>query len=370
MMMEWYKIANVDDIDTPALVIYPDRVRRNLEVVKSFVGDVMKLRPHVKTCKSPDVVRLMMAAGITKFKCATIAEAEMLAGLGARDVLLAYQPVGPKQARFCRLQQTYHETVFSCLVDNSKSLSELSAAAETHGQQVRVLIDLNVGMNRTGIKPGEDALRLYKETRQLKGITFVGLHAYDGHLRDADLAVRKEKCDEAYRGVDLLRAQIAADMGSEPLIVAGGTPTFPIHAKRKGVEASPGTFIFWDKGYEQILAEQPFEFAALVVTRVISKAADQTLCVDLGHKSIASENPVGQRVYFLNTTGLEPIGHSEEHMVFRSDSASTIEVGDVLYGIPHHICPTVALYDEAAVCRDHTVSETWPVTARKKRIKI
>lgn len=370
MMMEWYTIANVEDLDTPSLVIYPDRVKRNLEVVKRFIGDVSKLRPHVKTSKSPDVVKLMLEAGITKFKCATIAEAEMLAELGIRDVLLAYQPVGPKQERFCMLQEVYGQTTFSCLVDNSKSLLELSATAVKRGQQIRVLIDLNVGMNRTGIAPGTEAFRLYQQARQSKGVIFVGLHAYDGHLRDADLALRTEKCDAAYRGVDLLRAEIAADMGAEPLIVVGGTPTFPIHAKRNGVETSPGTFIFWDKGYQQILAEQPFEFAALVATRVISKTENQTLCVDLGHKSIAAENPIGQRVYFLNTPGLQPIGHSEEHLVLRIDTPAKIEVGDVLYGVPHHICPTVALYEEAAVCRDHAVGETWSIAARKRKIKI
>jgi D-serine deaminase-like pyridoxal phosphate-dependent protein len=369
--MEWYTIQNAEALDTPALVIYPDRIKKNLAVLKSFVGDIRKLRPHVKTSKSPDVVRLMMEAGITKFKCATIAEAEMLAQMGAKDVLLAYQPVGPKAERFCLLQETYRETVFSCLVDNSGSLAELSAASEKRGETVRVLIDLNVGMNRTGIAPGKEAFELYQRARRTNGIMFVGLHAYDGHLRDADLALRTEKCDAAFRGVELLRQQIKKeDSGGDPLIVVGGTPTFPIHAKRADVEASPGTFIFWDRGYQQVLTEQPFEFAAVVVARIISKPDDHTLCVDLGHKSIASENPVGQRVYFMNAPELQPIGHSEEHMVFRNEAPTPLKVGDVLYGIPHHVCPTVALYEEAAVCENNSVTERWTITARKRRIKI
>jgi D-serine deaminase-like pyridoxal phosphate-dependent protein len=368
--MEWYAIQNTEALDTPALVIYPDRVRKNLEILTSFVADIGNVRPHVKTSKCPDVVRLMMQAGITKFKCATIAEAEMLAQVGAKDVLLAYQPVGPKAERFCVLQEGYPETVFSCVIDNSASLSELSARSQKHGHTVRVLIDLNVGMNRTGIAPGKEAFQLYEEARRSNGIAFVGLHAYDGHLRDADLALRKEKCDAAFRGVDLLRQQIATDTGTDPLIVVGGTPTFPIHAKRAGVEPSPGTFVFWDKGYQQALREQPFEFAAVVVARIISKPDDRTVCVDLGHKSIASENPIGQRVYFMNAPDLQPIGHSEEHMVFRIEGQTALKVGDVLYGIPHHVCPTVALYDEAAVCENNTVRESWTIASRTRRIKI
>ena len=369
-MMEWYSIQNAETLDTPALVIYPDRVKKNLEIVKTFVDDVGKLRPHIKTSKSPDVIRLMLEAGITKFKCATIAEAEMLALQGAKDVLLAYQPVGPKVRRLCELQQHFTQTVFSCLIDNPESLAALSAMADMYRRPIQVLIDVNIGMNRTGIAPGDEALQLYREAAHSKGIVFVGLHAYDGHLRDPDLALRTKKCDEAFQPIDTLRKEIAVAPGKDPVVVAGGTPTFPIHAKRRGVEASPGTFIFWDKGYQQTLDEQPFQFAALVVTRIISKPDSRTVCADLGHKSIAAENPLKQRVYFLNAPDLEPIGHSEEHMVFRTGANAACKVGDILYGVPHHICPTVSLYDDAAVCRNNAVKESWPILARRRRINI
>ena len=368
--MDWYTIRNADRLDTPALVLYPDRIKRNIELLKTFVADSNQLRPHIKTNKCPQVVKLMLEAGVTKFKCATIAEGEMLALEGAGDVLLAYQPVGPKARRFCELIRKYPKTIFSCLIDNQKSLLELSGLGVEMNIKIRVLIDLNVGMNRTGIAGEKEALQLYLAASQAKGIDIIGLHVYDGHLRDTDIALRKQKCDEAFRGVELLQEQIVKAVGKDPIVVAGGTPTFPIHAKRKGVEASPGTFIFWDRGYQQLLAEQPFEFAALVVTRIISKPDDQTICIDLGHKSIASENPITQRVYLLNARDLQPIGHSEEHMVFRTEGNQPCEVGDVLYGVPLHICPTVALYEEASICRENIVGETWPILARKRKISI
>lgn len=369
-MEDWYTIRNVEAVDTPALVIYPERVKRNLTILKSFISDINAVRPHIKTNKCPQVVRMMLESGISKFKCATIAEAEMLAMEGAKDVLLAYQPTGPKARRFCDLQRKFRNTTFSCLTDHNTVLQELSTTAGEFGVKIRVFIDLNVGMNRTGITPGVDALALFNAATEAPEIDFIGLHAYDGHLRDPDLAVRKQKCDDAFQHVERMAKEIARRSGSQPIIVAGGTPTFPIHAKRANVEASPGTFIFWDRGYQQLLAEQPFEFAALVVTRVISTPDEHTVCLDLGHKSIASENPIANRVYLLNDASLEPIGHSEEHMVFRTAQKHNLQPGHVFYGVPHHICPTVALYDEANVCRDNRVEETWPIVARKRKITV
>lgn len=369
-MKPWYSIGNIDTLDTPSLVVYPEHLIKNLDILGSIAGDMNRVRPHIKTNKCPQVAALMMEKGITKFKCATIAEAEMLAMQGAPDVLLAYQPVGPKAQRFSILQKKYSGTIFSCLIDNVESLKELSATAVAHEQAIRVFIDLNVGMNRTGIRPGREAFELFEEASRSKGINFIGLHAYDGHLRDADLEVRAQKCDEAFRAVTDLRREIAKASRIPPVVVAGGTPTFPIHAKRGDVEVSPGTFIFWDKGYQQILSEQPFEFAALVVTRVISVPDEHTLCLDLGHKAIAAENPITQRVYLLNASGLQPISHSEEHMVFRSESKHSFRTGDLLYGVPYHICPTVALYEDAAVCRKHRVEETWPILSRKRMITV
>ena len=370
MMEPWYSIRNAATLDTPALVIYPENVKKNLAVLRSFAGEMQRVRPHVKTNKCPQVSRMMIDAGISKFKCATIAEAEMLAMEKAKDVLLAYQPVGPKASRFCRLQEKYSGTVFSCLVDNQETLKDLSRVAKENGQQIRVFIDLNVGMNRTGIRPGKEAFELFEQAAQSQGIEFTGLHVYDGHLRDADLKVRTQKCDDAFAPVLTLRSEIRKATGRDPVVVAGGTPTFLIHAKRNDVEVSPGTFIFWDRGYQQILSEQPCEFAALVVTRVISVPDEHTVCLDLGHKSIASENAIGQRVYLLDVQGLQPVGHSEEHMVFRSEEKHNYKTGHVIYGVPYHICPTVALYEEASVCRDHIAGDTWPIVARKRKITV
>jgi D-serine deaminase-like pyridoxal phosphate-dependent protein len=158
---------------------------------------------------------------------------------------------------------------------------------------------------------------------------------------------------------------------NKPLtIVVGGTPSFSIHAKRKNVECSPGTFIYWDKGYQSILIEQPFLIAALVITRVISKPTSDTICVDLGHKGIASENTIDKRVYFHNADGLTPVSHSEEHLVLKNSGGHKFEIGDVLYGVPHHICPTVNLYDSPNIIQNGEYVGNWETVSRKRKINI
>jgi D-threonine aldolase len=368
-MSEWYSINHIDQLDTPALVVYPDRVKENIRVLKQFVPDVNRLRPHVKTNKCAEVCKLMMDAGIYKFKCATIAEAEMLAMIGAPEVLLAYQPVGPRGVRLSQLIKKYPATHFACLIDNEATASELSATAQAQGVSINVFLDLNVGMSRTGVVP-EKALPLFLYCHSLKGIAPVGLHAYDGHHRDADLAIRTKGCDEGFARVERLQKEILNQTGVLATIVTGGNTTISIHAKRAQAECSPGTFIFWDYGYHKLFTEQPFVFAAILVTRIISKPDDETICIDLGHKAVASESPLNNRIHFLNAPELEPLGHSEEHLILKAKKDNTYKVGDVLYGVPFHICPTVALHETLTVIENHEVKDSWNVISRKRKISI
>jgi len=367
---DWYSISNVNTLDTPALVVYPERVKQNIETAKSMIDDVARLRPHVKTHKSAEVTTLMLEAGITKFKCATIAEAEMLGMCGAQDVLLAYQPIGPKLKRFLLVVLKYPGTAFSCLVDNMEAAVEISEAAIQNKICIPVFIDLNVGQNRTGIKPGVQAIKLFADCDALSGIDMAGLHAYDGHIHDADLKVRTDQCNESFKLVENMIAGLAEMGFTDPVIIAGGSPTFPIHAKRKNIECSPGTFVYWDKGYADSFAEQPFLPAALVVTRVISLPDDTKICLDLGHKSIAAERELKTRVFLMNLPGVEIVGQSEEHLVIDVGKDYGHKPGDVIYGMPYHICPTVALYERAITIENGRATGEWKNIARDRKITI
>ena len=365
MSGSWFDIKHINELDSPALVVFPERVKHNIQLAIDMIGDVNRLRPHIKTNKSPEAARLMLGAGITKFKCATIAEAEMLAQCNAPDVLLAYQPLGPKLHRFITLIKKYPATKFSCLTDNVAAANEQATAFNANDLIVPLFIDLNVGMNRTGISPNEKAIELATHCLKLKGITLAGLHAYDGHIRDVDFEMKKQKCDEAFALVEKLNEKLKL-----PTIVMGGSPAFSVHCKRKHIECSPGTFVYWDKGYTDLCPEQKFLPAILLVTRIISLPSANKICTDLGHKSVAAENEITRRVFFLNAEGLKPVGQSEEHLVLETREGHSFKVGDIFYGLPYHVCPTVALYERVYTIENGKVTGEWKNVARYRKISL
>ncbi len=369
-MTNWYTVKNIAGIDSPTLLIYKERVHQNIAAAIAMVGDVSRLRPHIKTNKNRATVALMIAAGITKFKCATIAEAELLGMTGAIDVLLAYQPIGPKITRLFKLIDKYTATHFSCLADNQSAASHLSAAAIANAAELSVYIDVNMGMNRTGVAVGNKALALYKYCTALPSIYIRGFHCYDGHIRHIDEQQKIAACNQAFAAVEQMKQQLKNEGYKKPVIIAGGSPTFSVHAKWPEVECSPGTFVYWDKTYLQLCPEQPFVTAALVLGRVISLPSPGLACIDIGHKSIAAENTIDKRITFLNAPNLAFVSQSEEHLVASYPADEQLEVGDVLYGLPHHICPTVALYDSAVVIKHGQAGERWRIEARDRILTI
>lgn len=365
----WYLVENADDIPSPALLIYRARVEANLRQMVAIAGGAERLRPHVKTHKLAEVTRLQMAAGTTRFKCATIAEAEMVASCGARDVLLAFQPVGPNVGRLRQLAERFSETSFSTVVDDEAALERISAGFNDAPAPLDLLLDLDVGMHRSGIAPGRRAADLYARIAAVPGVRQGGVHAYDGHIRDFDLQARAAAADRAFAPVRDLVAALRGDGHAVPRIVVGGTPTFPVHAPRDGVELSPGTCVFWDAGYGASLPDLPFQPAALVLTRVVSRPGGNRLCLDLGHKAIASESP-HPRVQLLNLPDATAVLHSEEHLVVETPRADALAVGDCCYGVPWHICPTVALHAEAVVIEGGRATDLWRVASRDRRLTI
>ena len=364
--MNWYNLQEENSVDSPALLVYPDRIRKNIAVLKSMIDDTDRLRPHVKTHKTKEILQLQLNAGIRKFKCATIAEAQMLGEIGAPDVLLAYPLHGPKLDRFVQLIATYPKTRFSVIVDHMDGVKNLSVIALQHAIQVDVFVDLNIGMGRTGILPGEPALELYRLCAEMAGLSVQGFHAYDGHVREIDLEKRKIICDRNFAPIAAMQVQLIHEGFQKPRVIIGGSPSFPIYAQYPEVECGPGTFVLWDKGYTDTLPEQNFLPAAVLMTRVVSLPSTSTICVDLGYKAIASENPLDNRVYFPDAPSLKSIGHSEEHMVLEAGIGHRFKVGDVLYALPVHICPTVALYDKLLVVKEGAVVDQWEVVARKR----
>jgi D-serine deaminase-like pyridoxal phosphate-dependent protein len=369
MLSPWYVVQNADEIPSPALLVYPERVEENIRRMIAIAGGVDRLRPHMKTSKLPEVVRMHLDQGITRYKVATVAEAEMAAAAGAPDVLLAYQPVGPNIRRFIQLITSFPHTVFAALVDDEENARTIAKAARASGVTANLYVDLDIGMHRSGIAPDASAIALYRLLTELPGVRASGLHAYDGHIHDTDPAVRRQRCEEGFLHVRRLRDELTAQRLDVPAVVAGGTPTFPFHAARPDVECSPGTTVFWDLNYTTNLPDMDFLPAVMLLTRVISRPGPNRICLDLGHKAVASENP-HPRVALMDVPDAKAIGHSEEHLPLETSRASDLAVGTALYALPWHVCPTVALHNEAVVVRNGVASERWTVVARARRITI
>jgi D-serine deaminase-like pyridoxal phosphate-dependent protein len=373
-MEEWFQIRNVEEIASPALLIYGERAEENIRRMIEMAGGAERLRPHVKTHKLGELVERQLELGIEKFKCATIAEAEMVgrsaAGQGRPcEVLLAYQPLGPNQQRLCRLIKTFPQTQFSVTVDDEGVARGMAVEAQRQGVKVEVLLDIDCGQHRTGIEANERAFELYRLITGLPGLMAGGLHAYDGHIHERDRKERALACEKAFAPVARMRERLLKAGLAVPRMVAGGTPTFPFHGARAEVECSPGTCVLWDWGYSTNFPDLDFVHAATLLTRIVSKPAANRLCLDLGHKAVASEMP-HPRVYFPQLPNARAVAHNEEHLVIETDGPAVFEIGDAFYGIPWHICPTVALHADAIAVKNGRGEERWSIAARARRLTI
>jgi D-serine deaminase-like pyridoxal phosphate-dependent protein len=281
-------------------------------------------------------------------------------------VLLAHAPVGPRAERLVALARAFPATRFATLVDDLGVARHLSSVMSAAGLSFEVLVDIDCGMHRSGIAPGP-AEKLYAQLSTLPGLRAMGLHAYDGHVHDTDLEVRRARCEEALSPVFALRDRLRAAGFSSLRMVAGGTPTFPLLAARGDVECSPGTSVLWDYGYATTLPDLDYLCAAVLLTRVTSRPETHRLCLDLGHKAIGSEMPQ-PRALLLGLEDAKLVAHSEEHLVVETARAADYPPGTPIYALPWHICPTVNLHSEVVVVRNGRAQGRWPVAARARRI--
>lgn len=363
----WYHLTNVKDVATPGLLVNPELVEQNvLRMLEWVDGEPSRLCPHVKTHKLPQIIRLQLNHGIRNFKVATLAEAEMVARCGADSVLVAHQPVGPNVIRLAQLAKRIPDTEFGTIADDPQAVHRLAESCQSLDIEVPVLIDLNVGMNRTGIEISDAAEKLYLLIDQTAGLRCGGLHAYDGHIEMGDPNTTKTQVEHIARNVMRFRERLISLGLPVPRIVAGGTTTSPFHAQfSPDIEVSAGTTVLWDAGQSTKQPASKFQSAAILISRVISKPTADRICLDLGHKSVASEMP-HPRVHWLGIGDYRTVGHSEEHLVIETPRASEFLVGDVMYGIPTHICPTVALHQFVITVENQTATGKWRVIARDR----
>ncbi|MFI3325073.1 MAG: D-TA family PLP-dependent enzyme [Clostridia bacterium] len=358
-----YSFIGQTEVFSPSLIYYKDIIKDNIQKTIDLAGSAEKLFPHVKTHKMAEVVKMQIEMGINNFKCATIAEAEMTACVGAKQIILAYPLVGPNISRFVKLVKTFPNTKFYAIADNNKQVELLSGL----GIIVNLLVDVDMGQHRTGVNLNEAEI-FYKNCLKLKDINVSGFHCYDGHIHQSSL---QERNNIVTINNEITQKLVTAL--SPELVVCGGTPSFSSHtASNMNIFYSPGTCIINDFGYASNYLELTHIPAAVVLGRVISRPSKNTFTLDIGVKAIASD-PKAERGQIVGFEYAKTVIQNEEHWVLEvpENKISEIpEIGEILFAIPTHVCPTSVLYPSAIVVENGQNIGNWEVTARNRFITI
>ncbi|RLS52010.1 MAG: D-TA family PLP-dependent enzyme [Planctomycetota bacterium] len=368
-----HRVECANQLLSPSLIIFRSLLLQNMETILRMAGQPSRLRPHCKTHKIPEIVRLQVARGITKHKAATIAEAEMLAGAGATDVMVSYPLVGPNVARLAELASIFPQVQFSTTVDNIVAVRSLSEASLAWRVTLGVALDINPGRDRTGVLMDAAAVDLYEQIARAPGLEPAGLHQYDGHQNQPDPAERRTAVLAVWDQLASFRDQLVRRSLPVPRIICGGTPTFPVWTTVLDplLELSPGTNLLHDTNYGDRYPDlSEFVLAALVFTRVISRPTARRVTLDVGTKSVASDPPMGQRVTLPAIPDGQQILHNEEHLVVETDHAGQWQPGDWMFAIPKHICPTSALHKSVYVVEHGQLVAEWNVVGRDRRLTV
>jgi D-serine deaminase-like pyridoxal phosphate-dependent protein len=363
-----YKVSDVDDVMTPALVVYPEIIASNIErTVVLLGGDADRWRVHIKTAKLGYTLRMLVERGIRNFKCATTLELLVACQRGAADVLLAYPSVGANARRAREIAEEFPQVRVSVLAENTEQLQQW------RGSRVGVFLDINPGMNRTGIEQShsDEVIKLVRAIGA-GGLDFRGLHYYDGQHREPD---ERERTVVAHRGYDRLLEivkEIERIAVRVPEVITAGTPTFSASLSFEGFRnagflhrVSPGTVVYCDASSLPLLTkEYGYRPAVLVLTRVVSHPRAGIVTCDAGHKTVSADSGIPTCVV-LGHPELTPLSPSEEHMPLEvAGGAAGPQVGDALYLLPRHVCPTVNNFDDALLVRKGEIESVEKVSAR------
>ncbi len=351
---ERYRVPDLEQVLTPALVVYPELIASNIERTLALLnGDIDRWRVHIKTAKLGYTVHMLIERGVRNFKCATTLELITACAAGAADVLLAYPVMGANARRVLEIVDQFPRTKISILAENNQQV------IQWHGSRVGLFLDINPGMNRTGIEVSEQD-RIFGLIRQIQntGLEFRGFHYYDGQYGGLDESQRSEA---VHAGYDQLRELIRTSERrglSIPELITAGTPTFPASLSYTGFtnrvihRISPGTVVYGDAtSLAQLPASYGYASAVVVLTRVVSHPHESIITCDAGHKTVSADAGVPTCIV-IGHAGMSPLSPSEEHLPIRVTNGPSVAVGELLYLLPRHICPTVNNFDSALLVRD------------------
>ncbi|HEY4414754.1 MAG TPA: DSD1 family PLP-dependent enzyme [Verrucomicrobiae bacterium] len=355
--------ADFSSIDTPALLLDLDALEANISSLSTFFKSrTSRLRPHFKSHKCTRIAQLQIAAGAVGITCAKLGEAEVLADAGIRNILIANQIVGPLKIR--RLIELCRRASPIVAVDSAENVRMLSNHAQAAGVSLGVLVEVDVGMKRCGVTPGEPALKLAQQIQASTGLKFLGLQGYEGHC--VDLRDAQERAEKTLASLNLLvetRRLIERSGIKVEIVSGGGTGTYTINADYPGVdEVQAGSYAAMDWWYSDIRPE--FRQAMSLLATVISQPCPGVSTIDVGRKGMGAEwgPPRIKGFPEAQVTGYS----SEEHMTLQLPETTAVKIGDRLEIIPSHGCTTSNLYREFIVHRGGKVVDVWPIEGSGK----
>jgi D-serine deaminase-like pyridoxal phosphate-dependent protein len=351
--------ARIEEVETPALLVDLDKLEKNLRTMADYIKTVRaELRPHAKTHKTPEVAQRQIAAGALGITCAKLGEAEVMADAGIQDLLIANEIVG--RQKITRLMELARRADVMVAVDDANNVRDLSEAAQATGVTVRVLVEVNIGMNRCGVEPGEPALRLAQAVDKAQNLEFMGLMGYEGHcVAEKDFEKRRAAALEAVGR--LVESKRVVEAGGLPVAIVsgGGTGTYNMTGAHPDMtEVQAGSYVFMDADYRRVTPE--FENALTVLTAIVSRQPGR-LVLDVGRKGVGDDHgPPFVRDYpevkFLRT--------SEEHSRCAFEGDTPLKPGDKLYLVVGHCCTTCNLHDRMYAYRDGRIEEIWEIKGR------
>jgi D-serine deaminase-like pyridoxal phosphate-dependent protein len=355
---------SIDLIDTPCLLVDMNLVEKNLSKLFSrFRESNVRVRPHLKTVKSPEFAKMLLNAGAAGVCVAKVSEAEVMAEAGIEDILITTEMIGrPKLERLTKLIAAHRQV--KVVIDSTVGAHAMQEAAKDAGVKLNVLIELNVGQNRAGVEPGEQALKLAKEISKQPNLNLIGVQGYEGHLQLlTDEAERKRLCAEAMEKLMNTVSLLRQNGHKIDVITTGGTGTSEYCVAGGANEVQPGSFVFMDGAYNRAIGNR-YENALTLVATVISKPAANRCVVDAGFKSLSTDSGNAELKSHPNIT-YRPAG--DEHGILESTSGPlSLKIGDRVELIPSHIDTTVNLHDYYYCHRDGKLEHIWRLTARGK----
>jgi len=351
----------IEELDTPSLLLDAAKCEQNLRTMAAFFADKpCKLRPHFKNHKCVTLARRQLEAGsAVGITCAKLGEAEILADAGLDDLLIANQVLGaPKVARLVEAAKKSRLTIAIDHIDQARQLSE---ACRNAGPTIGVLVEIDGGMGRCGVEPGEPALELARAVQELPGIRFEGIQCFEGHTVYFDDQEKRSRAARASMQTAIDTRKLIEQSGVEVGVISGGSSsTYQMVGTLDGVdEVQAGTYATMDWRYHQLVPE--FEIALSILACVISVRPNLAI-LDVGVKGAGSE--FGPPVIKGHPDAQVPSFLSEEHC--RVQNPPNWKVGDVAEIIPSHSCTTCNLYREFYVHEDGKVVDIWPIEASGK----